>query len=198
MNAKIVSVAPRMKNGEHDVWVNNEGVTYYKFVVTLDNGQSGEVKGMSETLRFVAGEEVTVKEFKPSANPKFPLGTLKLDKIRDGAPGQTAASNGNSQAARPTASNVPPMVSVQHGGWTKEKEQSVMIQGLLKSIIEAGVPKEEWDVYLKSALTLHDGMLAGRTKNPNPVPLRQDAPPIAGYPQPVAAGVGSDNMDAPF
>ena len=193
MNAKIVSVAPRMKNGEHDVWVNNEGVTYYKFVVTLDNGQSGEVKGMSETLRFVAGEEVTVKEFKPSANPKFPLGTLKLDKIREG---QAPTGNGTPQAARPTASNVPPMVSVQHGGWTKEKEQSVMIQGLLKSIIEAGVPKEEWDVYLKSALTLHDGMLAGRTKSPNPVPLRQDAPPIAWYTQ--AAPPVEDPELAPF
>lgn len=48
------------------------------------------------------------------------------------------------------------------GGWSPEKEASVKIQGLLKSIIETTAPKDQWGDLLAHALIVHDMALAAQ------------------------------------
>lgn len=91
-----------------------------------------------------------------------------------------AAPSGNNQAA-PGHSG---------GGWSKEKETSVMVQGLLKSIIESGAAQDQWKTLLGQALFIHDQVVASRLK-----PVEQPEPVHQGKPAPIG---DDDSGDLPF
>lgn len=191
--ATVVSVRPRMADGVHDTWTSGDGTVFYKFEVHLDNGQSGIAKGMTPTLRFSAGDQVIVKEFKPSTNPKFPLGTLKLERPKDGPAPVGATARGGAQTT--TAGYALP--ATKSSGWSPEKEASVMIQGLLKSVIESGVEKNQWHQYLSEAMALHDTLLATRVSGKPKLNYKPEGH-VDGVHQGVPGTGIMEESDAPF
>lgn len=81
------------------------------------------------------------------------------------------------------------------GGWSKEKEASVMIQGLLKSVIESGAPKNEWSTHLAHALVTHDMALQARMAKAAKEAAKADEwDNVSGGAQTPTG----DNMDMPF
>jgi len=106
-----------MKGSVQDVWVKDADTTYFKLIVTLEDGREGEVKSLTPEGRFEAGETVTVTSWTEPTNPKYP-GALKLDKPRD-VP----------QAGGPRPSS---------GGWSPEKETRIEVQGLVQAAIAGG------------------------------------------------------------
>lgn len=72
--------------------------------------------------------------------------------------------------------------------WTPERERSVMIQGLLKSIIEAGATQTQWDMLLGNAIDTHDRFMKMKP-GPNPDPIKpRDVP---------GSGIGDDWANPP-
>jgi hypothetical protein len=93
------------------------------------------------------------------------------------------------------------------GGWSKEKETSVMVQGLLKSIIESGTKSEFWAEALKKAIQTHDDAVAGilakeqPVSAPEPTKVAQQYKPEGYKPdvhQPVGAFTQEEEGDLPF
>lgn len=172
MKGTLQSVSPKMKDGAQRSFGQGERKLFvYNATIIADDGTpyTGEVNGKTEgAYRIKPGEAV---EF-TSEQGQYGL-QFKIDRPKDGSNGQAYS--------RQTSSNG------TSGGWSKEKENSVMIQGLLKSIIESGMESKNWEDALHKALEIHDKVVAERVPpanvNPNPVQPRQDAPPIAGYTQ---------------
>lgn len=116
----------------------------WSFNVTFDNGDEGLLTTKTDqvgSIGVVVGKEFTYDiEKRTSASGKD---WFKISKHRDNT-FSPKAGGGNS-------------------GWTPEKERSVMIQGLLKSIIEAGVDRKHWETFLTEAIALHDKLTKGFT-----------------------------------
>lgn len=157
MKGTIKAVAPRMKNGEQRSWTGGNGTLWY-FDVTILGEDGKEVKGEAGgktqgSYRFGPGDEVEYTVDEGQYGNK-----LKLDKPKDGA-GAYVGSKTNHAA--PSSG----------GGWSPAKENSVMIQGLLKSVIEGGIKSPQWEEALRAALLLHDKILSERApaaKAPEP------------------------------
>lgn len=56
--SKLKSFEPKMKDGSHETWSNDNRI-YYKFIVTLENGDSGECSSTKQTPSWKIGEEYT-------------------------------------------------------------------------------------------------------------------------------------------
>lgn len=199
MKGVVKGVSPRMKDGVQRSWTGANGTLWY-FHVTIEDEHgkmhTGEVAGKTEgAYRFGEGDEVEFTEEVGQYGNK-----LKLDRPKDG-------SAPNSSYGGAKAKYEPP-ASKQASGWSPEKENSVMIQGLLKSIIEGGIASKDWEAALNTALTLHDKVLAARvpktveavTKDPA-IPYHRDGHPDA---RPVhqgvigGSGIGDESEEAPF
>lgn len=146
---------------QHSYTTNNG--TFYTFVVELEGGIKGQVSSKSPApYRFNPGDEVEYT-FTASANPQH-LGKLKLEKPKD-----------QPQAGEQSTSR----------GWSPEKECSVMVQGLLKSIIEAGIKSPDWAAALAHALVTHDNAVRARLARAAAATLtaQPQAPPQSGVTQ---------------
>lgn len=145
MKSRIKAIAPEMVGNMQKSYNGSHG-TMYTFLCTLENGTTGQVSSKSPTPhRFGVGDEVEFT-FTPAANPAH-TGRLKIEKPKDEVPpinGEAHSSNGQR-------------------GWSPQKEASVMIQGLLKSIIESGAPVEQWSALLNQAIGTHDTALGARS-----------------------------------
>lgn len=154
---KIKSVVQNVdKDGVQRSFTTDNG-TFYVFVVEMEDGTRGEVNSKTPgTYRFAPGTEVEYT-YTANANPQY-LGKLKVEKP-GGAQGGFAGGK----------------------GWSPEKEASVMIQGLLKSIIETTAPADQWPQLLAKALDLHDRALKARMAKPaqaTATPAQVEAPSI--------------------
>jgi hypothetical protein len=162
--------------------------TMYTFVCVLEDGTTGQVSSKTPAPhRFGPGDDVEYS-FTPAANAKH-MGRLKIEKPKDEVP-----ANG--------APNEPQRGS----GWSPAKEASVMIQGLLKSIVESGAPKENWADMLSIAIKTHDTFLrqriAAKAGQPAPQPVAAPAvtqDPPAAYAKPVQPALADmPEDDLPF
>ena len=141
MKGKIKTVQPQLGSDFEQRSFTTDNGTFWCFVVEMEDGTRGEVSGKTKgTYRFSDGDEVEYT-YTPSTNEKY-LGKLKLNKPEGFSGGGKT------------------------GGWSPEKEASVMIQGLLKSVIESGAPKDQWPILLGDALKLHDQFIVSRTAKP--------------------------------
>jgi hypothetical protein len=121
--------------------------TLYGWWVSLSNGDNISVNTQSpDKAPWPVGAEATYEITKTHQGRNGPWHTAK--KI---VPKENFARPAAGQPAK------------QATGWTPEKENSVMIQGLLKSIIESSTPQAEWEPKLLAALALHDATVAKRT-----------------------------------
>lgn len=149
MKGTIKAVAPRMKDGKQRSYGEGDRKTFYFDVtVTGEDGKEmkGEVGGKTEgSYRFGPGDEVDIT----SAQQTEYGWKFKFDKPKDGSGGYMGSKTNH---AAPSSG----------GGWSKEKENSVMIQGLLKSVIENGMASTHWEEALRMALSIHDKLLSER------------------------------------
>lgn len=149
MTTKVVSVVPVMdqQTGQQKTWTTGQGKTMFTFFYVLENGMKGEASHQTPEPRFPLGSEVVAKD---KTNPQFPQ-YPKLDLNKPGAENGFSGKGGG-------------------GNWSPQKEASVMIQGLLKSLIQSGVKSEHWADALKKAISVHDEALALRAPKPAPAP----------------------------
>lgn len=122
--------------------------TLYGWWVSLSNGDNISVNTQSpDKGPWPVGAEATYDITKTHQGRNGPWHTAKKIVPKPDYSRPAASSGGQSKST----------------GWTPEKENSVMIQGLLKSIIESNTPQAEWEPKLLAALALHDSVVAKRT-----------------------------------
>jgi hypothetical protein len=169
-------MAPEMSGGVQKSYDGSHG-TMYTFICTLEDGTTGQVSSKSAAPhRFGPGDEVEYT-YTPASNPKH-TGKLKVEKPKD--EGHSAPTNGEAPRS---------------SGWSPTKESSVMIQGLLKSVIESGVKSDHWEQAVGKALGIHDKLLAARVPAQAPTPSPQ---PVAKLQPAQVASVINDESDLPF
>lgn len=141
--------------------------TLYGWWVSMDNGDNISVNTQSADRQpWNVGDEATYEIVKTHQGKNGPWHSAKK-----------VTSNGF--AGR---SGVP----APRPSWSPEKEKSVMVQGLLKSIIESGVKAEAWETMLDFAIKLHDKFSttttvttagptgSGGTSSPAPAVVEED------------------------
>ena len=207
MKGTIKAVSPRLKDGQQ----RNSGegerkVFYFDVTITGEDGKEmkGEVGGKTEgSYRFSPGDVVEYTAEQTQYGWKF-----KFDKPKDQQTGNGPTGGRSSYQSQSS------------GNWSPQKENSVMIQGLLKSVIESGMASEHWSKAVRKALTLHDEVLAERIPAPAAAPTPSagpaapvttskgltyhkdgapDGPPVAQGERVVPGhGIGDDLSDTPF
>lgn len=202
MKGTIKAASPRMKDGVQRSWTGGNGTLwYYNVTIEDENGgiHTGEVAAKSEgTYRFGPGDQVEFTETKGDFGFKF-----KIDRPKDG---QAAGA-----PSRPTTTyKQQASGGGNNGEWSPEKQNSVMIQGLLKHIIGSSIKSDMWGAALRAALKVHDEVLAERL--PKKEPVVEAAKPKLEYhpdghpdlPKPVhqgvigGKGIGDEDEEAPF
>ena len=145
--------------------------TLYGWWVTMDNGDNISVNTQSADRQpWAEGDTATYEITKTHQGKNGPWHSAKKVNPNGGF------SGGGSSAPK------------QGGSWTPAKEKSVMVQGLLKSIIESGSLVNEWETKLKTAIDIHDRVVG------SPAPAEAPAPAA---PKPVAVS-NNDESDLPF
>lgn len=128
--------------------------TLYGWWVTMDNGDSISVNTKSaDRSPWRVGDEALYElgqEHEGKYGPWYNAKKISPEKPANGY--SKPSSNGA-------------------GGWSKEKETSVMIQGLLKSIIESGKDPDDWANLLGKAIVVHNTKLASLMKPAEPAPV---------------------------
>ena len=139
--------------------------TLYGWWVSMDNGDNISVNTQSADRQpWNVGDEATYEIVKTHQGKNGPWHSAKKV-TSNGFAGRTGVP-----APRPS--------------WSPEKEKSIMVQGLLKSIIESGADKKSWAELLDHAMSIHDSRV-GAAPAPTPAP----AP---------ASVVADDESDLPF
>lgn len=185
MRGIIASVQPEMKNGRQNSYSGQHG-TMYTFLVAIEGGPTGQVSSKSPApYRFGPGEEVEYTYTAPSQAGW--TGKMKVEKPKDGGHGAPATTQRSSS-----------------GGWSPAKESSVLIQGILKSVIGTTAPKDQWLDMVNHALIVHDMALTARVARvveralANQAKLAAPAPTQAPQPATQQHIAGEDDMGLPF
>ena len=138
--------------------------TLYGWWVSMDNGDNISVNTQSADRQpWNVGDEATYEIVKTHQGKNGPWHSAKKV-TSNGFAGRTGGS-----APRPS--------------WSPEKEKSIMVQGLLKSIIESGADKKSWAELLDHAMSIHDSRVGAAPAAPAPAP---------------APAVADDESDLPF
>lgn len=149
--------------------------TLYGWWVSMDNGDNISVNTQSADRQpWNVGDEATYEIVKTHQGKNGPWHSAKKV-TSNGFAGRSGGPGITGTAPRPSS------------GWSPEKEKSIMVQGLLKSIIESGADKKSWAELLDHAMSIHDSRVGAAPAAPAPTPA----------PAP-ASVVADDESDLPF
>lgn len=122
--------------------------TLYGWWCTMENGDNLSVNTQSpDKAPWEIGQQATYEITKTHQGRNGPWHNAKKIVPKPDYSRPAASSGGQSKST----------------DWSPEKTNSVMIQGLLKSIIASSTPQAEWEPKLLAALALHDSAVAKRT-----------------------------------
>lgn len=168
MKGKLLAVQPRLdqQTGMQRSY-NTQNGSMYVFDATVANEQGQQFTGE------VSGKTPAVYRFQPGADIDF-----TAEQGQYGVKLKISSLDGGQR-----------MGGGKSGGWSPQKEASVMVQGLLKSVIEAGIPGEKWEDAVRKAVSVHD-KIAGEIGAAKAAQVPQQ--PVAAPVMPVAqvGGVG--------
>lgn len=138
MKGKLLAVQPRLdqQTGMQRSY-NTQNGPMYVFDATVANEQGQQFTGE------VSGKTAGTYRFQPGADIEF-----TAEQGQYGVKLKISSPDGDQRGGKSS------------GGWSPQKEASVMVQGLLKSVIEAGIPGEKWEAAVRQAVSVHDKITA--------------------------------------
>lgn len=170
---KIEKVAPKMKKDRTQDSFSAHGNTMYVYLIKIEGSPTGEVNSLKpDEYPIPVGTDVEFS-FHPSDDTRF-MGKYKGVKKVEGSSGSGAPSS-QAQSAHPS-----------------NRDTSITVQAVLKSVIESGADPKDWGKLVKHGLFIHDEAVEMRSSGPKPV-QQPPAPRAAAPPQ--QQPIGQENED---